>query len=392
MDHSVTKVAKHHTVLLNAREAGRALGQSVRLTMQDTLPDVAIVFASAVYAYDELLAGIQETCQPAIMVGCSSAGEFAGLQSSSQSASILAISSPDMHFNASLGKDLKAHPLAAAHQCVAGMVGKTKMEFAHRTALVLTDALAGYVDELIHNINAASGGAYQLFGGGAGDDARFHKTHVFYGTQAIDDAVILLEILSHKPLGIGAAHGWLPIGQPFRVTEAARSRVYSLNAIPPDQIFAEFAEQSGQHFDRNNPMPFFLHNVIGIENEEGYTLRVPLVLHDDGSISFAAEILTGATVWLMSASNSSSCEAARIAVLAAKKALGDAEVACSLVFDCAATRLRLGEKFADELIAVEATLGSENYVGCNTYGQIVRALGQFNGFHNCTAVVCVFPR
>lgn len=392
MDQSVTKVAKHHTALLNAREAGRALGKSVRLTMQDTIPDVAIVFASAVYDYDELLAGIHEECQPTIMVGCSSAGEFAGLQSANQSASILAISSRNMYFNASLGKGLKQHPLEAARQCVAGMSGKTKMEFAHRTALVLTDALAGYVDELIHNINTASGGAYQLFGGGAADDAKFLKTHVFYGTQAIDDAVVVLEILSHKPLGIGAAHGWLPVGKPFRVTEALHNRVYSLNAIPLEEIFAEFAEQSGQHFDRNNPMPFFLHNVIGIQDEDGYKLRVPLVLHEDGSISFAAEILTGATVWLMSASKSSSCEAARIAVLAAKEALGDAEIACSLVFDCAATRLRLGEDFADELIAVEATLGSENYVGCNTYGQIVRAHGQFNGFHNCTAVVCVFPK
>lgn len=29
--------------------------------------------------------------------------------------------------------------------------------------------------------------------------------------------------------------------------------------------------------------------------------------------------------------------------------------------------------------------------GCNTYGQIARAEGQFSGFHNCTAVVCVIP-
>jgi len=31
------------------------------------------------------------------------------------------------------------------------------------------------------------------------------------------------------------------------------------------------------------------------------------------------------------------------------------------------------------------------FVGCNTYGQIARAEGQFGGFHNCTAVVCVLP-
>jgi hypothetical protein len=31
------------------------------------------------------------------------------------------------------------------------------------------------------------------------------------------------------------------------------------------------------------------------------------------------------------------------------------------------------------------------FAGFNSYGQIVRAEGQFSGFHNCTAVVCVFP-
>ena len=34
---------------------------------------------------------------------------------------------------------------------------------------------------------------------------------------------------------------------------------------------------------------------------------------------------------------------------------------------------------------------SASYVGCNTHGQIARAEGQFGGFHNCTAVVCVLP-
>jgi hypothetical protein len=31
------------------------------------------------------------------------------------------------------------------------------------------------------------------------------------------------------------------------------------------------------------------------------------------------------------------------------------------------------------------------FVGCNTCAQIARADGQFGGFHNCTAVVCVMP-
>ena len=386
-----TKVGKGHTTLVNAKEAGRALGQEIKNAMEGVSPDVAIVFASSVYAYQELLEAIQDECHPVILVGCSSAGEFAGSRSANQSASILAINSSDMYFNVSIGRDLKESPLEAARQCVAGLKGLNKIEFAYRTGLVLTDALAGYAEELIDHINIASGGSYQLFGGGAGDDAKFHKTHVFHGTQVYENAVVMLEILSNKPVGIGAAHGWKPVGKLMRVTEAKGNRIFSLNAIPMEEVFAEFALESGQIFDRTNPMPFFLNNVIGIQVGEDYKLRVPLFLHDDGSITFAAEIENGATVRLMSASINSSCDAARLATEAALSALGDAEHACSLVFDCAATRLRLGHEFGDELSAVEISLGSSNYVGCNTYGQIVRVQGQFNGFHNCTAVVCAFP-
>ena len=75
----------------------------------------------------------------------------------------------------------------------------------------------------------------------------------------------------------------------------------------------------------------------------------------------------------------------------AVQALKGARPGVALVFDCVATRLRMGEAFGAELKAVSDLLGSARHVGCNTYGQIVRAEGQFEGFHNCTAVVCVLP-
>ncbi|MDO9467242.1 MAG: FIST N-terminal domain-containing protein [Thiobacillus sp.] len=391
MQNQSTQFAQGHTALTDSTAAGEALGDLVKQSLGETRPDVVIVFASAIYAYDALLKAIDATCHPDLIVGCSSAGEFAGRQSGMQSASILAIHSTDMHFHAAVGTGLATDPRQAAQTCVADLVGMQRVEYPHRTALVLTDALAGYVDELINHINVESGGSYQLFGGGAGDDARFSATHIFYGTSALRDAVVMLEILSRRPIGIGAAHGWAPRGDRMRVTHAEGTRVYGLNALPLNEVFADHARATGQNFDPADPMPFFLNNVVGIEESDGYKLRVPLALHDDGSVSFAAEIPTGAIVCVMEASTGSTCDAGSVAAHAAKSGLAGAGIAAALVFDCAATRLRLGRAFDDELGAVEQTLGTSNYVGCNTYGQIVRVHGQFSGFHNCTAVVCAFP-
>ncbi|MFC0250988.1 FIST signal transduction protein [Massilia consociata] len=351
-----------------------------------------IVFASPEFAFQPLLSALETACQPRLLVGCSSAGEFSGCSTGTASVSVMAIRTDDILFRAGLGKGLRSNPSSALDQVMPVFSGGDHPEFPYRSALVLTDALAGYVDEIIHEMTVRTGGTYQLFGGGAADDAEFHETHVFIGTEEHTDAIVVLEMLSKKPIGLGVRHGWQPSSPALRVTEALGNRLVSLNATPAVEVFAEHAHATGQTFDPADPLPFFLHNVIGIDTGDGYKLRVPLTLNDDGSISCAAEVPVGATVRIMAADVSSACEAARQASAAALAGLEGGEHAGSLLFDCAATRLRLGREFGAELDAVAATLGSDNFVGCNTYGQIARSTGQFSGFHNCTAIVCAIPR
>jgi hypothetical protein len=177
----------------------------------------------------------------------------------------------------------------------------------------------------------------------------------------------------------------------MRVTEAHGNRLVSLNGTPAVHLFQEHAEVTGQRFDLKDALPFFLHNVIGIRSGEGYRLRVPLAVEDDGSILCAAAVPEGCVIHFMKTSNASAVLAARHATSAALRALGGARPAAAFVFDCVATRLRLGRDFENELDACARLLEPAGFVGCNTYGQIARAEGQFSGFHNCTAVVCVLP-
>jgi len=305
----------------------------------------------------------------------------------------MAIRSDDIRFNAAVGKNLRSGGKEnAISQILPVFTANQHTDYPYRCALVLTDSLAGHTDDLIHEITVRTGGTYQLFGGGAADDAKFHETHVFLGTEAFADAVVVMEMLSKKPFGLGVKHGWKPCGDALRVTEAQGNRLISLNATAAGDIFEKHAKQTGQTFNRADPLPFFLHNVIGIETGDGQKLRVPISLNEDGSISCAAEVPTGSTVYIMTSSIESACEAARQATQAAVDGLQGATLAGSLLFDCAATRLRLGLEFGDELRAVAETLGSENFAGCNTYGQIARSEGQFSGFHSCTAIVCAIPQ
>ena len=290
--------------------AGEELGRHIARGLAGERPDALIVFASPRHDFVRLLSALDTACRPRLVVGCSSAGEFATGASGAESASAVALSAPETQFGAVLARGLWADPAAAAGRMASEFRGPVSLEYRFRTALVLTDALAGLADEFVEALAMRTGGTYQFAGGGAGDDARFGRTHVFCGgdgsdVEIADDAAVALEILSNEPLGIGVRHGWQPASQGMRVTEADGMRLVSLNAIPAAEAVAEYADSTGQAFDPAHPLPFFLHNVIGVDTERGYTLRVPLAVHDDGSISCAAEVPQGATVHLMRASTAS---------------------------------------------------------------------------------------
>ena len=378
-----------YTNVADSTQAGIALGAQILSDLQGKQPDALIVFASAVYAYEPLLQALNTTCHPTILVGCSSAGEFISNTQGEGAVSAIAFCSSELRFSAGLGQGLRIDRAAAVEQLAASFQGRHTQEYLYRSALVLTDALAGHTDDLIEQLTVLTGGTYQFFGGGAGDDGKFQHTQVFCGTQVWSDAVVALEILSNTPIGIGVSHGWQPAGEPMRVTHAEGMRLMSVNAMPAVEAIEMHAEATGQPFNPADPIPFFLHNVLGIDSSDGYKLRVPLGIEPSGALNCASDIPTGAIVRVMHTASASAELAAINATEAALAQLKGHRPKIALFFDCVATRLRLGQDFGLELQAVQQALGDAQFAGFNSYGQIARAEGQFSGFHNCTAVVCI---
>lgn len=387
----MTQVAAAHTRMTDARSAGVDLARQIGAQL-DGPPDAIVVFVSSAFDYTELLRTLDEVCRPSVLVGSSSAGEFTSTDVGVESVSALAFRSPHMQVRAVLGKGVSADTRAAARSMVGQFSGQDGVRYRYRAALVMTDALAGRADDFVEELTLLTSGRYLLAGGGAGDDGRFSRTHVFLGTEAFSDAAVALEILSDKPLGVGVGHGWEPAGAALRVTAVDGMRVVGINGLPAVEAFEAHATATGQTFDRADPLPFFLHNIVGIVTGDGFRLRVPLSVDAEGAIQLAAEIPAQARIHIMSASVDSAAQAAAQATEAAVAALQGEPPAAAVFFDCVATRLRLGDQFRYELDKVAQALGGAPFVGCNTYGQIARADRRFSGFHNCTAVVLALPR
>lgn len=387
----MTQSAVVYTTIKNSHDAGNELGLKIGEIFGTTVPHVIIVFASSLYDYESLLSALNEKCNPGILIGSSSAGEFTTKDFGTDSACAIALYSEEMKFSAAVAQGIKKDRLQVAEELSKCLTGLEDYQYQYHSAMLFADALSGYTDELIELLTEKTFGKYQFFGGGAGDNANFSRTHVFYGCKAYTDSAVVLEILSDKPVGIGVAHGWKPTGNKMRVTETDGTKLISLNARPAVELFREHAAAIGQQLDMEQPIPFFLHNILGIEIAEDFKLRVPLSINADGSINMASDIPRGAFVSFMTTNNDCSRNAA---MEAAQKAIGQLEhhkPGVALFFDCVATRLRMGDEFNLHLDLVRNSLDGIKYAGCNTYGQVARVDGQFSGFQNCTAVVCVIP-
>lgn len=386
---STTRVAVAHAHATHGADAGRQLAASVSRTLGEGRIDCLIVFASPHFHYETLLAALENACKPGCLIGCSSAGEFTQSMHDQGSAVAYAVRSDTLRFSVGLGRGIKADFRYAAREAAQAFKG-INSPLPGKAALVLLDTLAGQSEDLVSELTTLTGGGHQFFGGGAGDDGQFQKTHVFIGDKAYEDAVVLLEILADKPIGIGSGNGWEPDSAPMRVTAAQGSLIESINALPALDVYEEYARSAGIPFDRDTPLPFFLEHIIGVETGNQNRLRVPLSGTPHGAIQCAADVPVHSLIRLMKATTHSAREAA---VAATRTALSymESPPAGALFFDCAATRLRLGSHFEDELQGVRRLLPHTPLAGCNTYGQVVRSTGQFHGFHNCTAVVCLLP-
>lgn len=375
----------------SAEVAGKKLADEIKSKLNGKSPHAVLVFASSRYNYEELLNALVSGCTPNSLIGCSSAGEFTREKQKEGAVCAVGLWSDRLKFSAGIGQNIRRSQAEAAEQMVSTFKGIHSHEFRYHTAIVMSDALAGYTDDFIQELTLKTGGKYQLVGGGAGDDAKFEETEVFFGKKSYKDAAVALEIVSNEPIGIGVQHGWEASSRAMRVTEADGSKLISVDSMPAVEAFQEFAEQTKQTFDQKNPIPFFLHNVIGLHTSNGYKLRVPLSINSDGSISCASNVPEGSTIHIMRTSNASAANAASMAAEAALAQLNGNEPRVAIFFDCVATRLRMGVDFGVELNSLAKALKGAEFVGCNTYGQIARVDGQFSGFHNCTAVTCILP-
>lgn len=381
----------------SAASAARALCESLDAQLAGATPALVMAFASTAQPLQELAPLLAAHYPSAVVLGSSTAGEFTEMHRN-QKGSVAAFAvAGDFRVGAGIGTNLSSDPEGAVARAVADSAIEADDAHPHRVALLLLDPLAGKSEEATL-LAGAMLGEVPLAGGAAGDDLAMKETFVSCGGTCASDAVVVAQIASAKPLGLGVSHGHVPLSEELVVTEAQDAVVKTIDGRPAWEVWAErtreAAAKAGLDPDAltdDQVGGYLLRFEAGLASGNEYKIRAPLSRGPDGSLGFACAIPEGATIRITESVPQRQVESAVEAAKQALEGLGGAKPAGALVFDCICRNLILDTRFSDAIEGIGKVLSDVPLAGFETYGEIALQAGDMSGFHNTTTVVLAFP-
>jgi hypothetical protein len=236
--------------------------------------------------------------------------------------------------------------------------------------LLVADGFSGDAKQACAALPA---GDYKIAGCLAGGDLHQARTYQIGGRQSGTGGLAAAFISGNLAFGVGAAHGWQPVGAYFKVTSASGPWVRTLDNKRVSEVYSELFNYPVRDwaFPPLNEIvrlfPFGLENI----GQESLVIRSPLRMESDGSLRMNTSIPEGSSVHILVGSTSNCIEAAKNATRQALEDLGEARPALALVLPDISWQKLFQASPGMEIQAVREVLGPDvPIVGGFTFGQI----------------------
>ncbi len=381
----------------SAPAAAASLVADLKRGLDGEDPALIMVFASTAQPLGEVAKVMTEAFSTAQVLGASTAGEFTERGDTKGAVCAVAIAGAFKVY-AGIGGGVRAEPDRAVAQALEGLP-RAIAGYPYRTGILLIDTMAGNCEEVSLIAASELGADAPLAGGAAGDDLKMQSTLVSCGARAISDGVVIAQIFSKVPLGLGVCHGHKPLSAPLRVTKAHGNVVEEIEGRPAWDVWREStrtaAKAQGIDVDAlasSDETSFLLRFEAGLAAGAEYKIRAPLSRTAAGAISFACGVPEGAVIRITESAPKDQVASAREAARRAKAKLDGRAAAGAIVFDCICRNLILNDEFGSAVRGMVDELGGVPLAGFETYGEIALDAGDMSGFHNTTSVVLAFPR
>lgn len=256
-----------------------------------------------------------------------------------------------------------------------------------KSLFVFVDGLSKRISDLIEALFNNLGLLPNYIGGGAGSLSFQQKPCLFTNQGIVQDAAVLA--LVDTVGAVGVAHGWTPVSDAVKVTQADRNTVISLNWRPAFEVYREIVEaHSGRRFADESFFELAKSYPLGIAKLDAEMVVRDPIIQDDGRLICVGEVPEGGHVHILSGDVESLIRGASTAKQRAEGAFpGDWSAADMIFVDCISRVLFLEKHFERELAAVECGLP---LVGALTLGEIANMGDAYLEFYNKTSVVGVF--
>ncbi|MFC5300414.1 FIST signal transduction protein [Azospira restricta] len=357
---------------------GWTKGLSSALDSERTL---VFVFGAPEFRDDDRAVGeLRRTFPRSHMLGCSTAGEIAGVLVNDHSLSVAIV-----RFAHSDVEIAAAQISGAADSFAAGArIGGSLPPDGLRAVFVLSDGLKVNGSELVKGLNASLPAGTVVTGGLAADGDRFERTWVLHDGRLQSGVIVAAGLYGDRlRVGHGSRGGWDSFGPERRVTRAAGNVLYELDGKPALSLYKEYLGERAAGLPATGLL-FPLS--IRLDTEDAPNLVRTILAVDEAaqSMTFAGDIPQGCMARLMRANFDRLVNGASIA---ADQAAGSSPAAPTLAvaISCVGRRLVLGERIEEETeVALEHLPPGTQQVGFYSYGEISPYASGSCDLHNQT--------
>ena len=361
--------------------------------------DLAIVFSSVKYDQEKMLAGVRSVSKEALLVGSSTAGEITTEGPANRpSVAVMLLKSSEIKFYAAVGENIAVDARKAGKDAadeVKRLAGGNLNAF-----MMMPDVLVGNGADIVRGVLDSLGEHFPVVGGASGDDFKFVKTYQYLNDKVYSGTVVGLGLVGNFKIGIGVKHGWLPVGNPMKVTKSQGAVLHELDGKPAINIYKDYFGAEEAQKLREEPLArLAITYPLGmtVPGSDEMLIRDPITVDEKGSITCAAEIPEGSLIRLMVGSREEAVKVAKVAAEKAVEQLDGLPPKAVIIFNCIARNKLFGDRAGEEINAIQEVVGEETpLIGFYTYGEQaplggeVRNLAKCNpAFHNETVVICV---
>jgi hypothetical protein len=375
------------TRITDPYRAGSELGEK----LSDLIPDTVLIFCTIDYldSIADLVAGLRDVLGEKVLI-CGGTGD--GIYETSgvanQGANALGINSEGKaQWKAALVRGVKANSELAARE--AFRLTQAKLDAPVTLAFALADGLKADGSKMVEGLRSAT--KTPCFGGLTADDRHFHRSIIFVGDEAAEDAVLVLAACGDVPFRINAASGWKPVGDIGQVTRTEGVVVHEINGRPAEQFLRE---QTGKTMGGMEMVVLPLAEYTSHDNSQ-FVLRSCSHIEQNGPVTLFGRVSEGSRVQV--------CHAAIEEILGgvetALTGINDNgfNPAAAIIISCAGRKWLLAEAGKEEVDRTIKKLGPIPLIGFPSYGEIspFRSKdGVYSSamFHNVTFVICVLGR